>query len=321
MRGAHSRVTFFTGAFVEHRESRNIPLEIRWIFAAEWSIVALIVHRFRILISAVLLGKLRTREFASTDAWESFVQRFRRGQQPLPQAWADLFGPLRNGGVDDLVIVGQVGQSLDGRIATATGHSKYINCPAGIEHLHRLRALVDIVVVGVGTAVADDPQLTVRQVAGPQPARAVIDPRGRLGANARLFADDGVRRLLITAEGTRCTPPPGVEVVALPAKDGNIAPSAIVASLTRAGMRRMLIEGGADTLSRFIAARCLDRLHITVSPVMLGAGGPGIELPPLERADQAHRMPVRVHMIEDDVLFDCDLSAQRVALGVAKKST
>jgi diaminohydroxyphosphoribosylaminopyrimidine deaminase / 5-amino-6-(5-phosphoribosylamino)uracil reductase len=273
------------------------------------------------LISAVQLGKLSNREFASADAWESFVQQFRRGRQPLPQAWADLFGPLRDGGVDDLVIVGQVGQSLDGRVATATGHSKYINCPAGIEHLHRLRALVDIVVVGVGTAVADDPQLTVRQVAGPQPARAVIDPRGRLVANARLFADDGVRRLLITAEGTRCTPPPGVEVVTLAAQDGNIAPSAIVASLTRMGMRRVLIEGGADTLSRFIAARCLDRLHITISPVMLGAGGPGIELPPLERADQAYRMPVRVHMIEDDVLFDCDLSAQRVALGLAKKST
>lgn len=273
------------------------------------------------MISAVLLGKLPTREFASPDAWENFVQRFRRGQQPLPQGWVDLFGPLRNGGVDDLVIVGQIGQSLDGHVATATGHSKYINCPAGIEHLHRLRALVDIVVIGVGTAVADDPQLTVRQVAGPQPARAVIDPRGRLAANARLFADDGVRRLLITAEGTRCTPPPGVEVVALPAQDGHIAPSAIVASLTRAGMRRMLIEGGADTVSRFIAARCLDRLHITVAPVMLGAGGPGIELPPLERADQAHRMPVRVHMIDDDVLFDCDLSAQRVALGLTKKST
>lgn len=86
-------------------------------------------------------------------------------------------------------------------------------------------------------------------------------------------------------------------------------------------MRRILIEGGADTVSRFIAARCLDRLHVNVAPVMLGAGGPGIDLPPLERADQAHRMPVRVHKIEDDVLFDCDLSGQRVAIGVAKKST
>ena len=271
--------------------------------------------------SAVQLSNFPTRKFAVPDTWESFVERFRSGQQPLPQAWADLFGPLCTGTVDDLVVVGQVGQSLDGRVATATGHSKYINCPAGIEHLHRLRALVDIVVVGVGTALADNPQLTVRQVAGPQPARAVIDPKGRLGANAKLFADDGVRRLFITADGSRATPPPGVEAITLPAEDGNIAPSAIVASLAAAGMRRILIEGGADTVSRFIAARCLDRLHVNVAPVMLGAGGPGIDLPPLERADQAHRMPVRVHKIEDDVLFDCDLSGQRVAIGVAKKST
>jgi riboflavin-specific deaminase-like protein len=218
------------------------------------------------------------------------------------------------------VIVGQIGQSLDGRIATASGHSKYINCPAGIEHLHRLRALVDVIVVGVGTAIADDPQLTVRRVAGPQPARSVVDPNGRLGRDARLFADDGVRRLLITVEGTRCNPPAGVEVVALPAQDGEIAPSAIVAALARAGMRRILIEGGADTLSRFLTARCLDRMHVTVAPVILGGGGPGIALPPTERADRAPRMPVRVHKIEDDVLFDCDLSAQRVVLGTANKS-
>ena len=283
--------------------------------------MALITCENQILNSAVQLGNFLTRQFASSDEWESFVERFRRGQQPLPQAWADLFGPLRSGAVDDLVVVGQVGQSLDGRVATATGHSKFINCPAGIDHLHRLRALVDIVVVGVGTALADNPQLTVRQVAGPQPARAVIDPKGRLGADAKLFADDGVRRLLITEEGSAAAPPPGVEVITLPAEDGNIAPSAIVASLARAGMRRILIEGGADTVSRFIAARCLDRLHVNVAPVMLGAGGPGIALPPLDRADQARRMQVRVHKIEDDVLFDCDLSDQRIAIGVAKKST
>jgi diaminohydroxyphosphoribosylaminopyrimidine deaminase / 5-amino-6-(5-phosphoribosylamino)uracil reductase len=273
------------------------------------------------LISAVQLSNFPTsRKFDPPDHWEDFVHLFRNGQHPLPQVWADVFGPLRKGTVDDLVIVGQLGQSLDGRIATASGHSKYINCPAGIEHLHRLRALVDIVVVGVGTAVADNPQLTVRRVAGPQPVRAVIDPRGRLGGNARLFADDGIRRLLITAEGTCCTPPRGVEVVALPAHNGNIAPSAIAAALARIGMRRILIEGGADTVSRFLAARCLDRLHVTVAPIMLGTGGPGIILPPRERADQAPRMPVRVHKMEDDVLFDCDLTAQRVELGDAKKS-
>ena len=231
-----------------------------------------------------------------------------------------MFGPLRKGTVDDLVIVGQIGQSLDGRIATETGHSKYINGPAGLVHLHRLRALVDAIVVGVGTAIADDPQLTVRRVSGPQPARVVIDPKGRLGANARMFADDGVRRVLITAQGTRCAPPSGVEIIALPAADGQIAPSAILTALAGCGMRRMLIEGGANTVSRFLAAGCLDRLHVLVAPIILGAGGPGLILPALERADQAPRMPMRVHKIEDDVLFDCDLSAQRVALGVAKKS-
>ncbi len=283
--------------------------------------MASITRENRVLKPAAPLGNFLTRQFATSDEWESFVERFRKGQQPLPQAWADLFGPLRSGVVDDLMIIGQVGQSLDGRVATATGHSKYINCPAGIAHLHRLRALVDIVVVGVGTALADNPQLTVRQVAGPQPARAVIDPKGRLGADAKLFADDGVRRLLLTAEGCAVAPPRGVEVITLPAEDGNIAPPAIVASLARAGMRRILVEGGADTVSRFIAARCLDRLHVSVAPVMLGAGGPGIELPPLDRADEARRMQVRVHKIEDDVLFDCDLSDQRTAIGVAKKST
>ena len=267
------------------------------------------------------LSNFPTRKIATPDSWGSFVEVFRRGQQPLAQNWGELFGPIRDGTIDDIVIVGQLGQSLDGRLATATGHSKYINCAAGIEHLHRLRSLVDVVVVGVGTAIADNPQLTVRQVTGPQPARAVIDPGRRLGEDARLFADDGVRRLLIAAEGSSTTAPPGVEVITLPAQDGNIPPCEIASALRKAGMRRILIEGGADTLSRFISARCLDRLHVTVAPVMLGAGGPSMELPSLQRADQAYRMPTRVHRIEDDVLFDCDLSGQRVVLGVARKST
>jgi diaminohydroxyphosphoribosylaminopyrimidine deaminase/5-amino-6-(5-phosphoribosylamino)uracil reductase len=270
---------------------------------------------------AVQLNLPTSKKFTSPDRWEDFLYLFRSGHELLPSVWTDVFGPLCKGEVDDLVVVGQMGQSLDGRIATASGHSKYVNGPAGIEHLHRLRALVDVIVVGVGTAIADDPQLTVRHVAGPQPVRAVIDPNERLGRGARLFADDGVRRLMITVEGKRCNPPAGVEVVALPAQDGEIAPSAIVAALARAGMRRILIEGGADTLSRFLTARCLDRMHVTVAPVILGEGGPGIALPPTERADRALRMPVRVHKIEDDVLFDCDLSSQRVALGNASKST
>jgi riboflavin-specific deaminase-like protein len=220
-----------------------------------------------------------------------------------------------------MVIVGQIGQSLDGRIATASGHSKYINGPAGLTHLHRLRALVDAVVVGVGTAIADDPQLTVRRAAGPQPARVVIDPNGRLPPSAKLFANDGVRRLLVTVEGARSTAPAGVEVLALPTNDKHIAPRTILAALAGCGMRRVLIEGGADTVSLFLTAGCLDHLHVVVAPIILGSGRPGITLPPIERADRALRIPIRAHQLDDEVLFDCDLTAQRVPIGLAKTST
>jgi diaminohydroxyphosphoribosylaminopyrimidine deaminase / 5-amino-6-(5-phosphoribosylamino)uracil reductase len=254
------------------------------------------------------------------DSWASVPESFRSGG-PLPTPWEALFGPLRSGQIDDLVVIGQLGQSLDGRVATPTGHSHYINGPAGLAHLHRLRALVDAVVIGIGTALADDPQLTVRRVTGPQPVRVVIDPAGRLPAGARMLAADGVRRMVLTAGGVRPPLPADIEVVALPKSEGQIAPAAILRALAERGLRRVLVEGGADTVSRFLAAGCLDRLHVVVAPIVLGSGRPGINLPPIERADQALRAPMHVHRLDDEVLFDCDFAAQRVPVGRARKST
>jgi len=239
----------------------------------------------------------------------------------LPQPWEDIFGPLRRGAVDELVLVGQCGQSIDARVATSTGHSHYINGEAGLAHLHRLRALVDAVVVGVGTAIADDPQLTVRRVAGPNPARVIVDPKGRLPPTARVLTHDDVRRLVITAADAVLNLPPGVEIVPLAARDGEFAPVAIVQALAARGFRRILIEGGADTVSRFLAARCLDRLHVMVAPIILGSGRSSLALPPVARVDEAIRAPMRAHVLGGDVLLDCDLSAQRVPIGRAKIST
>jgi diaminohydroxyphosphoribosylaminopyrimidine deaminase/5-amino-6-(5-phosphoribosylamino)uracil reductase len=253
--------------------------------------------------------------------WTHVPDLFRATATALPSPWCDLFEPLRTGTVDDLVVVGQIGQSLDGRIATENGHSHYINGPEGLAHLHRLRALVDAVVVGIGTALADDPQLTVRRVAGPHPARVVIDPRGRLPSCARLLAPDGIRRLVVTTEGASHTCPAGVEMIALPAENGTIAPAAILAALASRGFRRILIEGGAHTVSRFLAARCLDRLHVVVAPLILGSGPAGIALAPVARVEEGLRPPTRAHLLGDEVLWDCDLSAQRMPVGRAKRST
>lgn len=254
-------------------------------------------------------------------SWAGVSQTFRSADGSLPQPWEDLFGPLRRGTVDDLMVVGQCGQSIDARIATPTGHSHYINGAAGLTHLHRLRALVDAVIVGVGTAIADDPQLTVRRVDGPNPARVVLDPNGRLPPTARVLAEDGVRRIVVTREGTAARFPPGVEVAPLAATEGHISPEAILAALAARGMRRILVEGGAETVSRFVAARRLDRLHVIVAPIILGSGRSSLNLPPIRLVDEATRAPVRAHLLGEEVLLDCDLSAQRLPVGRANMST
>src|ERR1700745_2809438 len=127
----------------------------------------------------------------NAGGWPEVPGKFRASNGPLPQPGEKRFGPLRQGAVDYLVVVGQIGQSIDGRIATVTGHSKYINGPAGLTHLHRLRALADAAVGGLAPALAAAPQLTVRRVAGPSPALIVLDPRGRLPAGARILGADG----------------------------------------------------------------------------------------------------------------------------------
>jgi len=268
---------------------------------------------------------------APDEGWAEVPRLFRQPEGALPSPWQDLFGPLRRGHADGLVVVGQFGQSIDARIATASGDSRYINGAAGLAHLHRLRALVDAVLIGVGTACMDDPQLTVRRVCGPSPARVVVDPNGRLPASARVLAADGIRRLVITRAGVRQALPPGVEVAALPDTDGHIAPAAILAALAERGFRRILVEGGAHTVSRFLAARCLDRLHVVIAPIIIGAGPASVSLPPIEKLDKALRASIRAHVLGEELLVDCDLSAQRLPLrlpqtladdgGAAKKST
>jgi riboflavin-specific deaminase-like protein len=259
---------------------------------------------------------------AEDAPWCDAVTAIRAGRGNGASRWEQIFGPLRAGQVDGLLVVGQIGQSLDGRAATATGHSHYINGAEGLDHLHRLRALMDAVVVGVGTAIADDPLLTVRRVAGPSPARVIIDPNGRLPVAARVLRDDGVRRLVILAEDACAHAhwPAGIEQVTAPATQGRLDPCDILTCLAARGLRRILIEGGPATVARFLDARCLDRLHVVVAPVILGGGRASLDLAPIARCDEALRPHTVTHMLGDEVLFDCDLTAQRRPLGVAKKS-
>jgi riboflavin-specific deaminase-like protein len=209
-------------------------------------------------------------------------------------------------------VIGQLGQSLDGRIATPTGASKYINGDEALTHLHRIRAEVDAVIVGIGTAIADNPQLTTRRVEGPNPVRVVIDPQGRLPDDLTMLHDDAAPVLVVTCLGRAV--PKGSQALEFASDGGNIAPEVIVRALAARGLRRLLVEGGAETLARFLNAAAIDELHLMVAPIVLGSGKTGLNLAPISELDQAMRPMVRTMRFKDgDMLCMCDMQMSDAA--------
>lgn len=203
----------------------------------------------------------------------------------------------------------QIGQSMDGRIATENGASHYVTGPADIVRLHRLRALFDAVIVGAGTVVADDPRLTVRHVAGDNPARVVLDVNGTVPAGRRVFCDAAAPTLWLRPanSGGLPRPCPSVEVLPLPEVSPERLPAAMLALLASRGLHRVLVEGGGMTVSRFLGAGCLDRLHVAVAPLIIGSGRLAFTLPAVARLDEALRPACRHFPLGDDMLFDFDL--------------
>jgi len=211
----------------------------------------------------------------------------------------------------DPFVFAHLAQSLDGAIATATGQSQWLSSREDQVHAHQLRALADAVVVGVGTVLTDDPQLTVRHVEGADPARVVIDPRCRLASSPRRILHAPGQTLLFCAEGNQRAIA-DVEVIPLPARDGVIAPRAILTALEQRGHRRILIEGGGVTVGRFLAEGCIHRLHLVVAPVLVGGGRPALPMPVvLGGLSDCPRPETRVSPLGVDWLFDCTFESAR----------
>jgi diaminohydroxyphosphoribosylaminopyrimidine deaminase / 5-amino-6-(5-phosphoribosylamino)uracil reductase len=252
-------------------------------------------------------------------AEDSAVLAWDEGWRFLPAATADLrthddlYLPLAAARERVPLVVGQLGQSMDGFIATASGQSHYVTGEASLVHLHRLRALSDCVIVGAGTVAADDPRLTTRLVDGDNPVRVVLDPRLRLPLTHRVFSDAQASTLRIRAQGVPLPPQrasAAVEDIELPAPGGRLDLAALLAELKSRGYRAILVEGGGITLSGFLAAGLLDRLHIVVAPFIMGEGRPGLRTPPVARLQDCLRPLPRIYALGNDVLFDCDLRSQ-----------
>ena len=216
-----------------------------------------------------------------------------------------LYGPLAEATLRPQFFA-QIGQSLDGRVATASGDAKDISGADGLAHLHRLRALADAVVIGVKTALQDDPQLTVRLARGESPARVVIDPDGRLPNDAGLLQDGSARRIVI--QSCAMPRPEGVEVIRLP-RDGWISAQDIAVAMADLGFRKVLVEGGGITIAQFLEAGILDRLHVSIAPLLIGSGPQGLSTAPIASLAQAMRPETQTFNLGSDVVFDCLLAA------------
>lgn len=224
------------------------------------------------------------------------------------------YAPLLTG---PRLVLAQLGQSADGFIAARTGDADFVTGEADRQHLHRLRALVDAVVVGVNTIVADDCRLTVRAVPGDNPVRVLLDPTGRAPLESTVLTDGAAPTLWCL--GPAVEPPAAladhVQVMRL-RLDGAAAgsswnPAGILAQLADRGLGRVLIEGGGRTVSQFFAADVLDRLFLTTAPVLIGDGVPGLRFTGADRLADALRAPTRRFLFGEDTCTEFDLAQLR----------
>lgn len=223
---------------------------------------------------------------------------------------ADLYLPVCSATPRTPITLGHMGQSLDGFIATQSGDSQFVTGEENLRHMHRLRGICDAVIVGAGTVAADDPRLTTRHVAGPNPLRVVIDPMARLVSSYRVFQDTDAPTLYVYVRRYVSGVPPVPEhVETLAVGDGPNGPdlAELVATLRARGCARLFVEGGGVTVSAFLAAGLLDRVQVAVAPMFIGSGRPAFRLPASNLLRECARPAYRVFRMGGDMLFDCDL--------------
>jgi riboflavin-specific deaminase-like protein len=260
-------------------------------------------------------GELRPLDEEHPDqliAWRPGIGWEPRVAQLDPRrALLELYLPISSATPARPLTVGHLGQSLDGFIATHSGDSQFVTGHANIVHLHRLRALCDAVIVGAGTVAADNPQLTTRHVEGPSPLRVIFDPARRLAADYRVFTEHSAPTLYACARSLLREDETHIgcaEVMGLASSGDRVDVGELVRALRARGCARIFVEGGGVTVSAFLEANLLDRLHMAIAPLLIGDGRPAIRLPARSALRDCLRPRYRVFRMGGDVLFDFDLT-------------
>jgi 3,4-dihydroxy 2-butanone 4-phosphate synthase/GTP cyclohydrolase II len=217
-----------------------------------------------------------------------------------------LLGEVRSRG-DRPYVVLKYAQTLDGRIATGGGDSKWISSPEERRVSHAMRAACDAVVVGAGTVLADDPLLTVRMVPGVSPIRVVLDSRLRVPADAQVLGLDAATVVLTSGRSNpdrrAALRQDGVQVEVVREGPDGIDLADGLARLLALGIRSVLVEGGARVITSTLRGRLADRVVVALAPLLLGSGTEAVgDLGATQVADGLRLLDRTVHQVGPDVL-------------------
>jgi diaminohydroxyphosphoribosylaminopyrimidine deaminase/5-amino-6-(5-phosphoribosylamino)uracil reductase len=197
-------------------------------------------------------------------------------------------------------VIAKWAMTLDGQIATRSGDSKWISNEASRQMTHALRGRVDAIVVGIGTALADDPLLTARPL-GPRVAtRVVLDTHGRLPRTSRLAQTAAEAPLVVAGPATACAG----EALPLALDQGRVSVAALLEELGQRRMTNVLVEGGAQVLGSFFAAGAVDEVCVFIAPLVLGGGRSAMDAPGVDRITDGLRLADwHIEMVDDNVLL------------------
>ena len=200
--------------------------------------------------------------------------------------------------------IGQIGQSLDGKIALNNGSSHYINEKESITYLHCLRSISDGVLVGVNTIIKDNPLLTTRKIKGPNPIRLIIDPTLKLTNKYKIFKDDN--KNIIFTNSSKEKKFINTTIVKFPKKNFT---QNIYDYLEKTSLQTILIEGGPTTLSHFIELKLLNFMQFIISPTIIGSGIDSVRLKPISDLKNALRVKNTICKLGKEIIVTLDFNS------------
>ena len=202
-------------------------------------------------------------------------------------------------------LIGHLAQTLDGYIATESGESKYISSQDNIKHIHMLRAISDVIIVGANTVRLDNPKLTTRLVEGKSPMRITLDKKNILKDGYDVFTNKDNNSFKIIDEKIKSK---NSNIFQLRVINNAFQEEDIITLINKLNKRIVFIEGGGTTISRFYESGKLDRLHLCICPIILGKGRSSFLTKKESKLENIFEHSIAHYKMGEDVLCDVDLT-------------